>query len=290
MATLYRSTRMRECLKRLSMSSGAGESARGVLERCGGEMEVALRSKRWMSKNVVALTFALPRSDDRLGLAAGRHVDVSVEGHSRPYTPVRPEAKLEEEEGCTTLVVKVYDDGQVSPRLGRLEEGNTISMEGPKGRIEYRGRGVFSRRLLKSEGGGEQEINASNIGLIAGGSGLTPMLQIARKALSDPKDKTSVSMIFANRSEADIFLKDQLDELARTFPGRFRVHYTIDQAFTQEWPHEVGLIDVDKCSRLLPSPGPDTVICCCGPPPMIKKACKPSLSQVGHDPSRVLCW
>ena len=48
---------------------------------------------------------------------------------------------------------------------------------------------------------------------IAGGSGLTPMLQVIKEIASNPDDKTKVSFIFANQSVEDIILKKELDEL-----------------------------------------------------------------------------
>lgn len=49
---------------------------------------------------------------------------------------------------------------------------------------------------------------------IAGGSGLTPMLQVIQEIVKNPEDKTEVSFVFANKTEDDIILRDELDELA----------------------------------------------------------------------------
>ena len=50
---------------------------------------------------------------------------------------------------------------------------------------------------------------------IAGGSGLTPMLQIAQEVVRNPEDKTEVMLVFANKSEDDILLKKELDAMVR---------------------------------------------------------------------------
>ena len=42
---------------------------------------------------------------------------------------------------------------------------------------------------------------------MAGGSGVTPMLQVAGHILRNPEDKTKVSLIFCNQTEDDILLK-----------------------------------------------------------------------------------
>lgn len=40
--------------------------------------------------------------------------------------------------------------------------------------------------------------------MIAGGTGITPMYQIIKSSLKDPKDKTQLRLIYANVNEDDI--------------------------------------------------------------------------------------
>lgn len=40
------------------------------------------------------------------------------------------------------------------------------------------------------------------------------MLQVASEIVSNPDDKTQVSLVFANQTEKDIILKKELDEMA----------------------------------------------------------------------------
>ena len=49
---------------------------------------------------------------------------------------------------------------------------------------------------------------------IAGGSGLTPMLQVIKEIARNPEDTTEVMFVFANQTVEDIILKKELDELA----------------------------------------------------------------------------
>ncbi|MCI26872.1 NADH-cytochrome b5 reductase 1, partial [Trifolium medium] len=43
--------------------------------------------------------------------------------------------------------------------------------------------------------------------MLAGGSGITPMFQVARAILENPSDKTKVHLIYANVTYEDILLK-----------------------------------------------------------------------------------
>ena len=73
--------------------------------------------------------------------------------------------------------------------LCSLKAGDTIMMKGPWKRLEY-------------------EANKyKKIGMIAGGTGLTPMLQVLREVLNNPLDKTKVTLVYGNQSEDQILLK-----------------------------------------------------------------------------------
>lgn len=59
---------------------------------------------------------------------------------------------------------------------------------------------------------------------------MTPMLQLIKHVLSDPTDDTQLELLFANKSEEDIMLRNQLDELAAKHPKQLKIWYTVDKA------------------------------------------------------------
>lgn len=69
-----------------------------------------------------------------------------------------------------------------------------------------------------------------HFGMVAGGTGLTPMLQIINAIHRGRAsgDKTEIDFIFANVTEQDIVMKEDLDALADHDP-RFRIHYVLDK-------------------------------------------------------------
>jgi NAD(P)H-flavin reductase len=47
--------------------------------------------------------------------------------------------------------------------------------------------------------------------MITGGTGITPVRQIAAEILRHPEDKTQMSLIFACRYEKDLLMRETLD-------------------------------------------------------------------------------
>lgn len=119
--------------------------------------------------------------------------------------------------------------------------------------------------------------------MIAGGSGITPMLQLIRAMVKDPEDDTQVSLLFANQTEKDILLRDELDEVQKNHPDQVKIWYTIDTS-SEGWKYSTGYITSNMISDHMHPPSPDTIVLMCGPPPMINFACIPNLDKLGYDP------
>jgi NAD(P)H-flavin reductase len=49
------------------------------------------------------------------------------------------------------------------------------------------------------------------------------MYQVIKAVLKDKEDTTQMSLVYANNSEDDILLREELDSLAATHPQRFKV-------------------------------------------------------------------
>ena len=120
---------------------------------------------------------------------------------TRPYTPVTSDDEI----GYFDLVIKVYkrgvhpkfpEGGKMSQYLDALNIGDSIDCRGPSGKVVYKGRGVFD---VKEPGKPREERCVRSVGLIAGGTGITPMLQIIKAILKDPEDNTKVTLLFANQ-------------------------------------------------------------------------------------------
>lgn len=54
------------------------------------------------------------------------------------------------------------------------------------------------------------------------------MLQLIRYITKDPKDDTKLALLFANQTEKDILLRDELEQVAKEHPDQFKIWYTVD--------------------------------------------------------------
>lgn len=119
--------------------------------------------------------------------------------------------------------------------------------------------------------------------MLAGGSGITPMYQVLIHILKNPKDKTHVSLIYANVTPADILLRQDLDALSVKYATQFDVYYVIEKNVPTGWKYGVGYITQKMIEDHCPPPSQDSMLLWCGPPPMVDAMAKLS-EKIGYAP------
>ncbi|PON79539.1 NADH:cytochrome b5 reductase (CBR) [Parasponia andersonii] len=216
-----------------------------------------------LSHNVAKFTFELPTPTSILGLPIGQHIscrgkDSQGEEVIKPYTPTT----LDTDVGYFELVIKMYPQGRMSHHFREMRVGDHLAVKGPKGRFKY----VTG------------QVRA--FGMLAGGSGITPMFQVARAILENPKDNTKVYLIYANVTYEDILLKEELDGLATNYAEQFKVYYVLNQP-PEVWDGGVGFVTKEMIENHCPAPAPGVQILRCGPPPM-NKAMAGHLNDIGY--------
>ena len=102
--------------------------------------------------------------------------------------------------------------------LEAMNIGDSIDVRGPSGLLVYKGRGVFD--IKEDKKGASKEVQVKQVSMIAGGTGITPMLQLVRAVFRDPEDKTNLNLLFANQTEEDILLRNELEEVQKKYPDR----------------------------------------------------------------------
>ncbi|VDI11972.1 cytochrome-b5 reductase, partial [Mytilus galloprovincialis] len=135
----------------------------------------------------------------------GQHIYLTVRSDGqmviRPYTPV----SCDDDKGYMDLVIKVYfknlhpmfpEGVKISQYLDSME-----SMKRTKWSL-----GVF--QIKSDKKAAPETVMTKKLGMIAGGTGITPMLQLARAIFKDKNDNTEISLLFAN--QAGSIVKDLL--------------------------------------------------------------------------------
>ena len=118
--------------------------------------------------------------------------------------------------------------------------------------------------------------NKAHIGMLVGGTGITPMVQALHAILSSETKTTKVSMLVGNRSTADMLAKETLDAWISSHPDQLDVtHVLSNEVEGSEWSGERGFINADLIKSKFPPPADDVLIFVCGPPPMCEALCGP---------------
>lgn len=99
---------------------------------------------------------------------------------------------------------------------------------------------------------------------------------------------TRLWLINANKTESDILLRTELEELeGHVGPTRFQQHFCLSKA-PEDWQHSKGRINLEMMKQHLPPADDDTLILVCGPDAMIEKVVKPNLIEMGYDIDKCL--
>ncbi|KAH7138613.1 hypothetical protein B0J11DRAFT_555320 [Dendryphion nanum] len=224
----------------------------------GGEqgfVSLLLEKSEIINHNTKKLIFRLPEDDMESGLPVASAVITKYKGPEmqkpviRPYTPVSDV----DQQGTVEFIIKKYPNGPMSSHLHDMEPGQRLDIKGPIPKYQW------------------SPNKHEHVAMIAGGTGITPMWQVANAIFKNPEDKTKVTLIFGNVSEEDILLKKELEHLENTYPQRFRAFYVLDNP-PEQWQGGKGFVTKELLKTVLPEPkqGDKIKVFVCGPPGLYK--------------------
>ena len=234
--------------------------------------------------------FELPE-DQALGIQLCHHllVKVTPPGQTDPavrrYTPI---SKINDY-GFFDLLVKVYfkdthaeypAGGLVSQVLEGLKVGDMVEMAGPAWKHTYKGNGQFEIKTEK----GLVERRVRHLGLIAGGSGITPFFQIIQYVAMTRGEDLNISLVYGNKSEAGILLRQELEEFVAE--QKLHLHLTVDSP-QAGWTGGRGHFTKEMLQDRLPPPSKDVLICHCGTKPM-NQYVRRLLSELGYSEDMIV--
>ncbi|WP_292896504.1 1,2-phenylacetyl-CoA epoxidase subunit PaaE [Nitratireductor sp.] len=167
--------------------------------------------------------------------------------------------------------VKKVADGRFSTFVNDvLSVGDTIRVMPPQGRFT----------ALKGE--------RHDYLLFAAGSGITPMLSIARTVLAHEPEST-ITLVYGNRSTETIMFLEELNDLKDRFMGRFTLIHLLSRE-TQDVELLNGRIDAERVGELatggLIQPAAMDGVFLCGPGEMID-AVSGALHAMGVERDRI---
>jgi len=227
----------------IDLSAGAARGIRG-----------AIVEQHKLAHDITRLTIQL---DQPIPYKAGQFANVAIEGVPgviRSYSFATPSHR----DARVSFIIRKVPDGKLSSLV--VDEdvvGRSVRVEGPLGDFFLR---AGDAPLL----------------MIAGGSGLAPILAILKDALAAGVTR-SVTLLFGARQQRDLYALAEIAEIQKQWRGEFRfVPVLSDAVDDAAWEGARGLV-TEKIAELL-APGAHGYLC--GPPAMIDGAIA-SLKQHG---------
>ena len=288
------------------------------------KIPLTLVSKTTINHDTRLFRFALPTKNHYLGLPIGNCVlafaqytneENEEKSFHRAYTPV----SSNRDKGFMDLIVKIYfpdtnpdhpNGGKMTMMFENLKIGESLEFWGPGGYIQHHihENGVdmtYHQNKKRIEENLVQRKGINRIGMIAGGTGIAPMLQLLREIFSNKIEvvnkTTKVTLIFLNKTKDDILCREELDQLVGKSESRFKIVYSLTK---DNWEDEkdsendhknikkvTGRVDKKMIEENLPHYSEEnSSILLCGRPAMVKETCQPILEEIGWDMRNVYSY
>jgi ring-1,2-phenylacetyl-CoA epoxidase subunit PaaE len=173
--------------------------------------------------------------------------------------------------GELRIAVKAVDNGTFSVFATTiLKEGDVLEVAKPLGKF-----------MLESD-----STNAKKYLGVAAGSGITPIMAMIKTVLTE-EPKSTFTLIYGNKTEADTIFYDEINKLQNTYPTQFKVQYV----FSREQKNDAlfGRIDKGNLNFILKNKFKDRsfdAAFLCGPEMMID-ILKETLAENGLDKSNI---
>ena len=160
---------------------------------------------------------------------------------ARPYSiSSSPKEALE---GKYMLTIRRVDGGLMSQYIfDNWKVGSAVTVSAPEGNFEY--------QSLR---------DAKNVICVAGGSGITPFISMA-KAVADGDEDFDMTIIYGNKTKDSILFYDELEELRTTSKIKL-VHVISDEKIEDDY-FEEGFITADIIKKYAPADKPYSVFIC----------------------------
>ncbi|NRD18511.1 ferredoxin--NADP reductase [Winogradskyella eckloniae] len=175
---------------------------------------LTIQSVDKVTDNSVAITFDIPDTlKDTFSFKAGQYITLKTtingEDIRRDYSIC-----ASQNSGNVTVAVKAVENGTFSNYANTiLKAGDILEVAEPNGRF------VFEANAAKTR----------TIAAFAAGSGITPVLSIA-KTLLEEEPFSNFILVYGNKTLTDAMFIDQLLQMKQQYDNRFHAHFIYSQA------------------------------------------------------------
>jgi len=207
--------------------------------------------------------------DDWPGHVAGQHVDVRLTA-ADGYSAVRSYsiASAPSSDGRIELTVERLPNGEVSPYLTQqVMVGDQLEVRGPIGRWF-----VWDPE------------RAGPIQLVAGGSGIVPLMAMIRWRAS-ASSTASLRLLYSVREPSAIFYHEELRALSSR-GNSVDVTYAYTRVAPRDWPRPAGRIDAELISRATWPADLRSSVYVCGPTSFVEHTTE-LLIAAGQDRQKI---
>lgn len=202
----------------------------------------------WLAARVMERREETPRAatlrlavDGWRGHVAGQRVDVRLTADDGYQATRQYSIASAPSSGALELTVERLDDGEVSPYLVDVAEvGDAMDIRGPIGGW-FTWRPGDPRPLL----------------LVGGGSGIVPLMAMAREAVLTGGEAVDVRLLVSTRTPADLLYASELEALHDA--GRITLLHTVTRDPTGA---RSGRIDAQLVGELLRGVAPEAIFAC----------------------------
>lgn len=222
-----------------------------------------------ITSNSVRLTFDISSLKEEFAFKAGQYItfkfNLKGEELHRAYSICSAPG-----EDLFQVAVKEVEGGRASSHINRnLQAGDAMEVMAPQGNFVLEPTPATQRHIV----------------LFASGSGITPILSIAKMVLNN-ESNSKVTLFYGNRSKSNIMFYDELDALAKG--GNLHVYHILSDG-SLDMPLFNGRINFGKTLELLHNFTQDELpksYFICGPAGMMS-AVNNALNDKGVDKSDI---
>ena len=206
-----------------------------------------------LTPNSVAITFSIPKDlIQTFDFVPGQYITIKKDIKGKELRRAYSISSSPKSDNITIGVKKVDRGGFSDYANTKLAMGDVLELMPPEGRFTFQPTG-----------------KPSTIAAFVAGSGITPIMSIAKSVLeSDPKSK--FVLVYGNKSYSETMFYTDLVKLQLDYADRFFIYFTNSQ--TQEDDSLFGRIDVSTVNYVLKNKHKDTqfdAFYLCGPEAMI---------------------